>query len=68
MAPWLANDQKLPHGRLVLISYLAVGMTLVLLFGFWKLQVVQSEHFADLAEKNRVRSIPIIAPRGAMLD
>ena len=23
---------------------------------------------ADLAEKNRIRSIPIIAPRGAMLD
>jgi penicillin-binding protein 2 len=36
--------------------------------GFWKLQVVQSGHFLDLAEKNRVRSIPIIAPRGAMLD
>jgi len=43
-------------------------MTLVLLFGFWKLQVIQSGHFSDLAEKNRVRSIPIIAPRGTMLD
>jgi len=43
-------------------------MVLVLLFGFWKLQVIQGEHFADLAEKNRIRSIPIIAPRGAMLD
>ena len=36
--------------------------------GFLELQVVQSGHFADLAEKNRVRSIPIIAPRGTMLD
>jgi len=36
--------------------------------GFWKLQVVQSGHFVDLAERNRVRSIPIIAPRGPMLD
>jgi penicillin-binding protein 2 len=68
LAPWLGNDQKLPQGRLVLLSYLAVAMTLVLLFGFWKLQVIQSGHFADLAEKNRIRSIPIIAPRGAMLD
>jgi penicillin-binding protein 2 len=68
LAPWLANDQKLPHGRLVLVSYLVVGMTLVLLFGFWKLQVIQSGHFSDLAEKNQVRSIPIIAPRGTMLD
>ena len=68
MAPYFGNDQKLPHGRLVLVSYLAVGMTLVLLFGFWKLQVIQGEHFSDLAEKNRIRSIPIIAPRGPMLD
>ena len=29
---------------------------------------MQSDHFADLAERNRIRSIAIIAPRGAMLD
>ena len=40
----------------------------MLLVGFWKLQVVQTGHFADLAERNRVRTIPIIAPRGTMLD
>jgi penicillin-binding protein 2 len=40
----------------------------MLLVGFWKLQVVQSGHFTDLAERNRVRSIPIIAQRGPMLD
>jgi penicillin-binding protein 2 len=50
------------------VSYLSVGLVVLLLVGFWKLQVVQSGHFADLAERNRVRSIPIIAPRGAMLD
>ena len=38
------------------------------MIGFWKLQVVQSGHFADLADRNRTRSIPIIAPRGPMLD
>ena len=68
MAPWLANDQKLPQARLVLLSYLAVAMTVVLLVGFWKLQVIQTGHYADLAEKNQIRSIPIIAPRGPMLD
>ncbi|HXW18780.1 MAG TPA: penicillin-binding protein 2 [Candidatus Acidoferrales bacterium] len=68
MAPYFGNDQKLPHGRLVLVSYLAVAMVLVLLFGFWKLQVIQGGHYSDLAEKNQIRSIPIIAPRGTMLD
>ncbi|MGH9757661.1 MAG: penicillin-binding protein 2, partial [Candidatus Acidiferrales bacterium] len=68
LAPWTINDQKIPQGRLALVSYLAVILVAFLLVGFWKLQVVQSGHFVDLAEKNRVRSIPIIAPRGAMLD
>ena len=68
MASWNVNDQKIPQERLALVSYLSVGLVVLLMVGFWKLQVVQSGHFLDLAEKNRVRSIPIIAPRGAMLD
>src|SRR5260370_5823192 len=68
LASWSINDQKIPQGRLALVSYASVVFVVLLLVGFWKLQVVQSGHFADLAERNRVRSIPIIAPRGAMLD
>src|SRR5438105_277329 len=40
----------------------------VLLLGFWKLQVLDSDKYGQMAEQNRVRSIPIIAPRGRMLD
>src|SRR5258707_10157124 len=40
----------------------------VLLLGFWKLQVIDSDKYATLAERNRVREIPVIAPRGRMLD
>ena len=68
MAPWTVSDTKIPQGRLALVSYLSVALVVTLLVGFWKLQVVQSGHFADLAERNRIRYIPIIAPRGAMLD
>ncbi|HKS66385.1 MAG TPA: penicillin-binding protein 2 [Candidatus Acidoferrales bacterium] len=68
MAPWTVSDTKIPQGRLALVSYFSVGLVILLLVGFWKLQVVQSGHFADLAERNRIRYIPIIAPRGAMLD
>jgi len=68
LAPWGISDQKIPQGRLALFSYLSVICVVLLLVGFWKLQVVQSDHFADLAEKNRIRYIPIIAPRGVMLD
>src|ERR1700684_1963096 len=68
LAPWHAADRKIPQGRLALFSYLSVAFVVFLLVGFWKLQVVQSGHYADLAEKNGIRSIPIISPRGAMLD
>jgi len=68
LAPWGISDQKIPQGRLALFSYISVFFVALILVGFWKLQVVQSGHFADLAEKNRIRTIPIIAPRGAMLD
>jgi penicillin-binding protein 2 len=68
LASWNVNDQRIPQDRLALVSYLSVGFVVLLLVGFWKLQVVQSNHFTDLAERNRVRSIPIIAQRGPMLD
>jgi penicillin-binding protein 2 len=68
LASWSVDDRKIPQGRLVLFSYVSVFLITLLLVGFWKLQVIQSGHFADLAERNRIRYIPIIAPRGAMLD
>ena len=68
MAAWNAGDRKIPQGRLALVSYVSAAFVIFLLVGFWKLQVVQSGHYADLAEKNGIRSIPIIAPRGTMLD
>jgi penicillin-binding protein 2 len=43
-------------------------MIALLLLGFWKLQVLDFNYYAQLAERNRVRSIPVIAPRGRMLD
>ncbi len=65
---WFERDQKLPQVRLAIVSYVIVGMIALLLVGFWKLQIIESDHYAQLAERNRVRSIPIIAPRGRMLD
>jgi penicillin-binding protein 2 len=64
----LQNEKRLPQGRLAVVSYVIVGMIALLLFGFWKLQIVDSDRYAQMAERNRIRSIPIIAPRGSMLD
>lgn len=68
MADWIGNDRRLPQGRLVAAQYVIVGLVLLLLLGFWKLQILQSDYYLQLAERNRIRAIPIIAPRGRMLD
>src|SRR5260370_31353330 len=43
-------------------------MIRVLLLAFLKLQVIDADKYSSLAERNRVRYIPVIAPRGRMLD
>ena len=68
MSYWFRNDNRLPQARLAIASYIIVGMIGVLLLGFWKLQVIDSDKYTSLAERNRVREIPVIAPRGRMLD
>ncbi len=68
MSYWFRNDNRLPQTRLAAVSYIAAGLITLLLLGFWKLQVIDSDKYSQMAERNRVRSIPIIAPRGRMLD
>ena len=68
MSYWFRNDNRLPQARLAVASYIIVGMIGVLLIGFWKLQVIDADRYSSLAERNRVRYIPVIAPRGRMLD
>ena len=68
MSYWFRNDNRLPQTRLAVVSYIILGMIGLLLLGFWKLQVIDSEKYVQMAERNRVHAIPIIAPRGRMLD
>src|SRR5216683_2724397 len=56
---WLGNDLKLPQTRLTIVSYIILGMIALLLVGFWKLQVIDSDRYTQLAERNRVRTIPL---------
>jgi penicillin-binding protein 2 len=68
LAQGLGDDQKLPQGRLTALWVAVVLLTLVLLLGFWRLQVLDTQHYAELANRNAIRTIPIIAPRGLILD
>src|ERR1700732_5172204 len=62
------RDEKVSGSRLTAVQYIILVIFLVLAYGLWRLQVVQSEFYAALAEKNKTREVPILAPRGKILD
>jgi penicillin-binding protein 2 len=62
------RDEKLSHIRLTAVQYVVLGIFLFLAYGLWRLQVSQSEYYSAAAERNRVREVPILAPRGKILD
>lgn len=54
--------------RFLLLSLAAIGIFLLLMLRLWYLQVVSTERYRELSEQNRIRYIPIAAPRGAIYD
>src|SRR6202167_772434 len=62
------RDEKVSAIRLTAAQYLILGIFVVLAYGLWRVQVVQNDLYATLAEKNRIRNVPILAPRGKILD
>src|SRR5260370_7257991 len=63
-----SRDDKVSEVRLTAAQYMILAIFLVLAYGLWKLQVMQSGYYASAAEKNRIRNVPILAPRGKILD
>jgi penicillin-binding protein 2 len=64
----LARDEKVSPMRLTAVQYIIVAVFLLLAYGLWRLQVMNSDVYTSLAEKNRIRNVPILAPRGKLLD
>jgi penicillin-binding protein 2 len=64
----IIRDDKVPQLRLTAVQYLILAMFLVLGFGLWRLQVVANDYYDNLAERNRVHNVPLLAPRGKILD
>ena len=63
-----ARDEKVSAIRLTAAQYIILAIFLVLAYGLWRLQVMRSDLYATLAEKNQIRNVPILAPRGKILD
>src|ERR1700731_4276071 len=64
----LNKEERLPAFKLTIIQYAIVGILLVLLSGLWRLQVIGAQNYRTLAEQNRIRKVPILAPRGKLFD
>ncbi len=63
-----ARDEKVPQGRLTAVQYGLLALFLLLAFGLWRLQVMRSDYYDQLAQQNRIKEVPILAPRGKILD
>jgi penicillin-binding protein 2 len=62
------DDPKTAAGKVAIFQYLAVAVFIFLVSGFWKLQVQNPDVYSEAAERNRIKSTPILAPRGKILD
>ncbi|MGE5647512.1 MAG: penicillin-binding protein 2 [Acidobacteriota bacterium] len=66
--PPLRDDTKFATGKIVFFQYLSVAIFLFLFAGFWELQVRNPEVYNEQADRNRIKSLPLLAPRGKILD
>ena len=54
--------------RIIGLSFGAFALFFLLLSRLWYLQVIDADNLLDQSENNRLRFVPVAAPRGAILD
>jgi penicillin-binding protein 2 len=69
-APQIAyrDDPRDAAGKIAIFQYATVLVFVFLVSGFWQLQVQDPERYSEAAERNRIKSTPLLAPRGKILD
>ncbi len=62
------QDNRILARRLV-VARLLIGLVFLgLCLKLWHLMVIRFDHYRELAERNQVRTVPLMAPRGPVLD
>jgi penicillin-binding protein 2 len=64
----LRDDVRRAAGKVAIFQYTAVVIFLFLISGFWRLQVQNPQFYDERAQANSIKSVPILAPRGRILD
>src|ERR1700712_279786 len=62
------REEKLSPVKLHAAQYAIVVILVVLVSGLWNLQVLGAENYKAAAEANRIRKVPVLAPRGRIFD
>ena len=68
MAGTYNKDERIPSIKLTAIQYVIALILAILVSGLWRLQVLGAQNYRALAEANRIRKVPILAPRGKLYD
>jgi penicillin-binding protein 2 len=68
--PDYLNDkqEKVAPGKLHVAQYIVALVLIILFVGLWRLQVLGANNYRVLAEANRIRKVPVLAPRGKLFD
>jgi penicillin-binding protein 2 len=64
----LRDDVKFVATKIAVFQYFAVAVFLFLVSGFWVLQVREYEANSEAADRNHIKAVPLLAPRGKILD
>ncbi|MGA8743935.1 MAG: penicillin-binding protein 2 [Terracidiphilus sp.] len=64
----VTRGEKVPTLKLAVVQYAVLALMLALTAGLWRLQILGAQNFKMLAEQNRVRKVPVLAPRGKLFD
>jgi penicillin-binding protein 2 len=62
------EDEHFPTWKITFLQYVIAASFAAFLMGYWRLQIGQHKALLQKAEHNRIRNLPVIAPRGRILD
>src|SRR5215475_1573063 len=62
------RETKITQSKFTIVQYIILLIFLALAYRLWRLQVGLNDEYAVRAEQNRIRKVPILAPRGKILD
>src|SRR5581483_8205506 len=64
----LGRDEKIPQTKFTVVQYVILAVFLVLAYGLWSLQIRKNDVYSVLSLQNRIKEVPVLAPRGKIYD